>query len=189
MTMSAFMKNSITGSMYDQTIDNTPTRQSVDRQAYEEEANRRWLAKQYGFSLPQAQTQEDKFFSAMSKYMPQNATGTGGGNYYENRLQKLMDNPDSIKNSGAYRFAFDQGQQAIERSAAARGMLNSGNILAELAKYGQGMAAQQYDKEADRLGNLAMQREQNDINRSGVQSKNALMMMEAYNKMPRFIIA
>ena len=44
-----------------------------------------------------------------------------------------MENPDSIQNSGAYRFAFDQGQQAIERSAAAKGMLNSGNILAELA--------------------------------------------------------
>ena len=34
-----------------------------------------------------------------------------------------------------------------------------------------------------------MQREQNDINRSATQSKNALMMMEAYNKRPRFIIA
>ncbi len=186
--MSAFMKNSITGSMYDQTIDNTPTRQSVDRQAYEEEANRRWLAKQYGFSLPSEQSPEDKFFASMSKFMP-GSGGSSGGNYYENKLQKLMDNPDSIQNSGAYRFAFDQGQQAIERSAAAKGMLNSGNILAELAKYGQGMASQQYDKEADRLGNLAMQREANDINRSSAQSKNALMMMEAYNKRPRFIIA
>ncbi len=188
--MSAFMKNSITGSMYDQTVDNTPSRQSIDRQAYEEEANRRWLSKQYGFSLPSEQSPEDKFFSSMSKYFPQSGGGSaGGGNYYENKLQKLMENPNSIQNSGAYRFAFDQGQQAIERSAAAKGMLNSGNILAELAKYGQGMASQQYDKEADRLGNLAMQREQNDINRSATQSKNALMMMEAYNKRPRFIIA
>jgi hypothetical protein len=186
--MGVFTKNSITGSMYDQTVDNTPSRQSIDRQAYEEEANRRWLAKQYGFSLPSEQSPEDKFFASMSKFMP-GSGGSSGGNYYENKLQKLMDNPDSIQNSGAYRFAFDQGQQAIERSAAAKGMLNSGNILAELAKYGQGMASQQFDKQADRLGSLAMQREQNDINRSATQSKNALMMMEAYNKRPRFIIA
>lgn len=186
--MGVFTKNSITGSMYDQTVDNTPSRQSIDRQAYEDEANRRWLSKQYGFSLPSEQSPEDKFFASMSKFMP-GSGGSSGGNYYENKLQKLMDNPDSIQNSGAYRFAFDQGQQAIERSAAAKGMLNSGNILAELAKYGQGMASQQYDKEADRLGNLAMQREANDINRSSAQSKNALMMMEAYNKRPRFIIA
>lgn len=36
----------------------------------------------------------------------------------------------------------EQGNQAINRSAAAKGMLNSGNVLAELAKYGQGMAGQ-----------------------------------------------
>ena len=188
--MSAFMKNSITGSMYDQTVDNTPSRQSIDRQAYEEEANRRWLSKRYGFSLPSEQSPEDKFFASMSKFMGGPGSGSSsGGNYYENRLKSLMENPNSIQNSGAYRFAFDQGQQAIERSAAAKGMLNSGNILAELAKYGQGMASQQYDKEADRLGQLAMQREANDINRSTANSRNALAMMEAYNKQPRFIIA
>ena len=115
--------------------------------------------------------------------------GFGGSNYYENRLKSLMENPNSIQNSGAYRFAFDQGQQAIERPAAAKGMLNSGNILAELARYGQGMASQQYDKEADRLGQFAMQKEANDINRSAANSRNALTMMEAYNKMPRFVIA
>lgn len=139
-------------------------------------------------TLAPQQSEEDKFFSMWSKFMPKSG-GSTNGNYYENRLQKLMENPDSIQNSGAYRFAFDQGQQAIERSAAAKGMLNSGNVLAELARYGQGMASQQYDKEADRLGNLAMQREANDINRSGTESRNALTMMQAFNQRPRFIIA
>ena len=49
---------------------------------------------------------------------------------------------------------------------------------AELARYGQGMASQQYDKEADRLGQFAMQKEANDINRSAANSRNALTMME-----------
>ena len=188
--MGVFTKNSITGSMYDQTVDNSPSQFALDRQAYEDESNRRWLSKQYGFELPGKQSPEDKFFSTMSKYMGGSGSGSsGGGNYYENRLKSLMENPNSIQNSGAYRFAFDQGQQAIERSAAAKGMLNSGNILAELARYGQGMASQQYDKEADRLGQFAMQKEANDINRSAANSRNALTMMEAYNKMPRFVIA
>jgi len=159
-------------------------------QQFQDEQQKRNLEKSYGFSLPQSQSPEDRFFSTMSKYMGGNGAGaSGGSNYYENRLKSLMENPNSIQNSGAYRFAFDQGQQAIERSAAAKGMLNSGNILAELAKYGQGMASQQYDKEADRLGQFAMQKEANDINRSAANSRNALTMMEAYNKMPRFVIA
>jgi len=75
-------------------------------------------------------------------------------NEYETRLRQLLENPDSVANTGAYKFAFNQGQQAIERSAAAKGMTGSGNVLAELSKYGQGMASQQYDKEADRLAGL-----------------------------------
>ena len=141
-------------------------------------------------SLPQSQSpQEDRFSPPCPNTWAAMAGASGGSNYYENRLKSLMENPNSIQNSGAYRFAFDQGQQAIERSAAAKGMLNSGNILAELARYGQGMASQQYDKEADRLGQFAMQKEANDINRSAANSRNALTMMEAYNKMPRFVIA
>jgi hypothetical protein len=34
-----------------------------------------------------------------------------------------------------------------------------------------------------------MQKEANDINRSAANSRNALTMMETYNKMPRFVIA
>lgn len=78
-------------------------------------------------------------------------------NEYETRLRQLMENPDSISNTGAYKFAFNQGQQAIERSAAAKGMSGSGNVLAELSKYGQGMASQQYGAEADRLAGLSGQ--------------------------------
>jgi hypothetical protein len=78
-------------------------------------------------------------------------------NEYETRLRQLMNNPDSISDTGAYKFAFNQGQQAIERSAAAKGMSGSGNVLAELMNYGQGMASQQYGTEADRLAGLSGQ--------------------------------
>lgn len=78
-------------------------------------------------------------------------------NEYETRLRQLLENPDSIQDTGAYKFRFNQGQQAIERSAAAKGMTGSGNVLAELMSYGQGMASQAYDTEADRLSTLSGQ--------------------------------
>lgn len=78
-----------------------------------------------------------------------------GNNEYETRLRQLLENPDSIQDTGAYKFQFNQGQQAIERSAAAKGMSGSGNVLAELSKYGQGMASQAYGSEVDRLGSLS----------------------------------
>ncbi len=44
-----------------------------------------------------------------------------------------------------YAFNLQQGQQAIERSAAARGGLDSGATMKSLAGYSQGLAGQQYD--------------------------------------------
>jgi len=84
-------------------------------------------------------------------------TSTMPTNDYQARLTALLDNPDSISNTGAYKFQFNQGQKALERSAAARGMLGSGNTLASLVNYGQGAASQAYNTEADRLAGLVGQ--------------------------------
>jgi hypothetical protein len=54
-----------------------------------------------------------------------------------------------------YQFAFDQGLQGLDRSAAARGSLYSGGHSADLIRYGQGMADQQYGQFYDRLMGLA----------------------------------
>lgn len=54
-----------------------------------------------------------------------------------------------------YQFALDQGSQALQRSAAARGILNSGATAKALTDYGQGMAAQQYGNYFNRLQSLA----------------------------------
>ena len=72
----------------------------------------------------------------------------------ETRLRSLLDNPDSIQQSAAYKFRVAQGQEALQRSLGARGLLNSGNRLMELTKYGQDMGAQEYDAQYGRLGNL-----------------------------------
>ena len=72
----------------------------------------------------------------------------------ESRLRALLDNPDSINQSSAYKFRVGQGQEALQRSMGAKGLLNSGNRLMELTKYGQDMGSQEYDAQAGRLSGL-----------------------------------
>ena len=50
-----------------------------------------------------------------------------------------------------YQFNLAQGQQAIERSAAARGGLVSGNTLTAATGYAQGLASREYSAFVDRL--------------------------------------
>lgn len=54
-----------------------------------------------------------------------------------------------------YQFAMDQGLQALERAAAARGMLGSGNTTADILKFAQGLANQEYNNWQNRVGGLA----------------------------------
>lgn len=72
----------------------------------------------------------------------------------EARLKALLDDPNSIQQTAGYKFRVQQGQDALERSLGARGMLRSGNRLKELTQYGQDMASQEYDNQANRLSNL-----------------------------------
>lgn len=72
----------------------------------------------------------------------------------EARLRALLDNPDSVQQSAAYKFRVGQGQEALQRSLGAKGLLNSGNRLMELTKYGQDMGSQEYDNQYGRLSSL-----------------------------------
>jgi hypothetical protein len=131
--------------------------------------------------------------------------GGGGGDYgykdtsepYRTRLNALLDNPDAIANTGVYKFALGQGQEAVNRNLAAKGLLKSGNRLSELTKFGQGLASQQYGQEADRLSNILNQTRQADVSRysadtgrysADVQGQNQLksiMMQTAMNQMQK----
>lgn len=72
----------------------------------------------------------------------------------EQRLSALLNDPSSIQESAAYKFRLGQGQEALQRQQAAKGMLGSGNRLMELTKYGQDMASQEYDNQFGRLSGL-----------------------------------
>ena len=62
---------------------------------------------------------------------------------------------DRFRESPDYQFRLDEGIRAIDRSAAARGRLNSGATGRELARYGQGLAAAEYGNYTNSLMGLA----------------------------------
>jgi len=80
---------------------------------------------------------------------------------YQNELRRLITDPSSFSGSPGFRFALDQGTQAISRASSAN--RGSGNVLAELMKYGTGLAAQDYGDTVDRLGRLSGQEQQYDL--------------------------
>ncbi len=52
--------------------------------------------------------------------------------------------PSQIANDPGYQFRMAEGQKALERSAAARGGLNSGGTQKSLARYSQGLASEEF---------------------------------------------
>lgn len=74
---------------------------------------------------------------------------------YQQDLANLMNNPNSITNDPSYKFRFDQGQQALERSNVAKGYLGSGNMGYDLINYGQGAASDELNKQKAFLAQLA----------------------------------
>lgn len=97
-----------------------------------------------------------------------------GMTQYSGMLKDLMTDPSKIQESAAYKFRVGQGQEALQRALGARGMLNSGNRLMELTKYGQDMASQEYDNQAGRLTNLTGMFGQNWNSRKSADDANAL---------------
>lgn len=62
-----------------------------------------------------------------------------------------------FRSDPGYQFQLEQGIGAIDKSAAARGNLNSGATLKALQGYGQGMADQSYGNYLQRLMGLGQQ--------------------------------
>lgn len=57
---------------------------------------------------------------------------------------------DAVLNSPGYQFRLNQGQQGIERSAAARGLLRTGGTLKDIGEYNQNFASNEYSNEFNR---------------------------------------
>lgn len=67
-------------------------------------------------------------------------------------LTRSFTNDDFVKDPG-YDFRMQEGQKALERSAAARGGLQSGGTMKALSKYGQDYASNEYQNAYNRFNN------------------------------------
>lgn len=76
-------------------------------------------------------------------------------------------------NSPDYLFALQQGEQATQRAGSAMGNLRSGNTLAALTQYGQGLASQQLGNYTNRLSQLAGVGQQTAQNLGGLGANMA----------------
>jgi len=74
---------------------------------------------------------------------------------YQDYLYKLMSGDVTTSQDPSYKFRFDQGLEAVNRTSAGSGLLTSGNRLAALTDYGQGMASTEYANQFQRLAQLS----------------------------------
>ncbi len=88
---------------------------------------------------------------ANAAWAPYQAVGQQG----LNGLSGLLKDPNSITQDPGYQFALNQGQNALDRSAASKGGLYSGAQMKASQRYGQGYASNQYDKALGRYTNAA----------------------------------
>lgn len=72
------------------------------------------------------------------------ATGANGAAGYARATNNFQTNP-------GYQFQLDQGLKAIDRGAASRGMVTSGNTLQAEQNYGTGLANQSYQQYVQNL--------------------------------------
>jgi hypothetical protein len=99
----------------------------------------------------QQQKDQSPYLQQGQKAIGKLADLTLGGDNFQSYLKgRGLGGGQFSTNNPQYQFLQKQGMQALDRSAAARGMGYSGAQLKALNEYGQGLASQQYDKEYDR---------------------------------------
>jgi hypothetical protein len=81
-------------------------------------------------------------------------------------------NTSILTNSPNYQFAFNQGENALDQSAAAKGNLFAGGYGQDLVNYGQGMASQQLGALTNTLMGISSSG-QNAASMTGQQGANA----------------
>lgn len=70
-------------------------------------------------------------------------------------IQRLLKNPSLVKRDPGYRFGIDQGVNALENSASARGMTYSGAQAKALQQFGNDYGTSKLDQTYNRLSNIA----------------------------------
>ena len=97
-----------------------------------------------------ADLQREQFDRQMELQAPFREAGVRALNKLEAASEYTPFGMAQFQADPGYGFRFDQGQKALERSAAARGGLISGNTGGALQQFGQGLASQEYQNAFNR---------------------------------------
>lgn len=108
----------------------------------------------------QLELQREIWEKQQADYKPYLEQGTYGINTLGALMRPNADTSAILKNDPSYQFRLKQGQQALDRSSAARGMGYSGAQMKAAQDYGQGMASTEFGNYYNRLAGLAKGGEQ-----------------------------
>ena len=97
-----------------------------------------------------ADLQQEQFDRQVELQAPWRQAGERALNKLEGASEYTPFGMDQFQADPGYGFRFAQGQKALERSAAARGGLISGNTGGALQQFGQGLASQEYQNAFNR---------------------------------------
>lgn len=119
----------------------------------EEAANQTNALNRYMYDTTRADYQpfRDAGYSGLNRLLALQGMGQVGDGKY----QYAGDANSLLQLDPGYQFRQQQQQQALERSAAARGGLLSGRQMKDTMKYGGDLASQEYGNVWNRLANLA----------------------------------
>lgn len=108
----------------------------------------------------------------------------GAGTDALSQLQALNAGDYSgFNESPDYRFAYDQGLQALDRSAAAGGALYSGGADADRIAFGQGLASQQYNNYYNKISDLARLGQNSAVGAGSLGQSSANAISGLYGQM------
>lgn len=102
-----------------------------------------------------------RFEETRADLAPWRTTGAQALTQYAGLLGVGGEAPDTaglqagLEQYPGYQFALSQGVEAVEKSAAGRGLLQSGQTLKSLTEYGQGLASSNIENYLNRLQGLS----------------------------------
>lgn len=99
---------------------------------------------QAGATREAAQLSNEQFYQTREDQMPWLKAGERALGKLEGAVDYTPFGMDQFKADPGYAFRLAEGQKALERTAAARGGLISGNALRAATRYGQDMGSQEY---------------------------------------------
>lgn len=103
--------------------------------------------------------QQGEFNTIQGETQPYRDVGTQNVKNLNSQIGALTTpfNPQNLQNTPGYQFQLQQGQQAIARSSAARGLLNSTGTMQGLDSYSQGLADTTYQQALSNYNNQNQQ--------------------------------